>query len=71
MRRTSRYISKALLASTALTLVTAAPAVHAQDDGLVIEEILVTASKRTENVYKTPINISALASSTIEEQRLT
>ena len=64
------HLSKVLLASTALTLVSA-PLVRAQEGSLQIEEITVTASKREESIYKTPINISALASSTIEQQRLT
>lgn len=70
MSRTYSRLSKILLASTALTLVSA-PYVRADENPLQMEEILVTASKREESVFKTPINISALASSTIEQQRLT
>src|SRR5690606_19087101 len=71
MRHTSSYLSKVLLASTALTLIHAAPTRAADDNLMAIGEIIVTASKREANVYKTPINISALASETIEKQRLT
>ena len=70
MSRTYSRLSKILLASTALTLVSA-PYVRADENPLQMEEILVTASKREESVFKTPINISALAASTIEDQRLT
>jgi len=70
MRQTSSYLSKILLASTALTLIHAAPSRAADDSSMAIDEIIVTASKREETVFKTPINISALASETIEKQRL-
>jgi iron complex outermembrane recepter protein len=70
MRQTSSYLSKILLASTALTLIHATPSGAADDSSMAIGEIIVTASKREETVFKTPINISALATETIERQRL-
>jgi len=71
MRRSSNCLSTALLTSTALTLigVPLAPA-SAQERITAIEEITVTATRREETIYKTPINITALAAANMENLRL-
>ncbi|WP_341197961.1 TonB-dependent receptor, partial [Hyphomonas chukchiensis] len=49
-----------------------APAqVEAEDAVAVLEQIVVTAQKRSENVQEVPIAITALSSSTLEKQRVT
>jgi len=71
MRASTRLYS-ALLASTALTVAATLPALaQNQQTAAALEEIVVTASKRAESVYRTPINISALGAADIERQNLT
>jgi iron complex outermembrane receptor protein len=69
MRR-SHFLAKALLATTALTFIQSASAA-AQERGLAIEEIVVTATRRDESILRTPINITAVSSADIDRLRLT
>lgn len=55
--------------AAAVLLALAAPAVFAQEKGA-IEEIVVTAQKRTENMQDVPISIQALNNQTLEELHL-
>ena len=58
-----------LLVST-LALATAMPALAQNTDGLVLEEIVVTARKRTENLQDTPISIAAFSAEGIEARQI-
>ena len=62
------HTQKPLAAALAVVLagLTQSPAALAQSEGLVIEEIVVTARKRTENLQDVPIAISAIDEATIE-----
>ncbi len=56
-----------LWTAVAATLaVTATPSVLAQDSGFVIEEVVVTARKRSENLQEVPIAITAIDAETME-----
>jgi len=49
----------------------ASPALLAQESGLAIEEVIVTAQKRSENLQDVPISIQALGTEAIKELNLT
>ncbi len=63
MKLTKKPLVKAL---TATLLLPAAQWSYAQGDGLAIEEIVVVARKRAENLQEVPIAISAIDESTIQ-----
>ena len=58
--------SPLLLAVLAATAATQAPMVLSQESGFAIEEVVVTARKRAENLQEVPIAISAIDATTIE-----
>jgi iron complex outermembrane receptor protein len=60
----------ALLASSMLTGV-AAQAQTAQSGAVALEEVVVTAQKRSENLQDVPISIQALGTKTLEERHIT
>ena len=69
---------KSLMASTAVLMATAIPgisyaqdAVSAEDDKSGIDEIVVTAQRREENLQDVPISVSAFGAKQIEEKGLT
>jgi len=49
-----------------MILASAAPTIQAQDEKSVMEEIIVTAQKRQENLQEVPISIKALTAETLE-----
>jgi len=49
-----------------MILASAAPTIQAQDEKSVMEEIIVTAQKRPENLQEVPISIKALTAETLE-----
>ena len=57
--------------ATGIVLALASPALLAQDGALAIEEVIVTAQKRSENLQDVPISIQALGSEAIDELNLT
>ena len=73
----SKVVRNLLLGSTAILSVAintglrAEDAPAADDDGVKLEEILVTARKRSENLMDVPDSITALSSSTIERANIT
>lgn len=66
--KSSRYCSRTPV-SAGIVLALASPALLAQDE-LRIEEVIVTAQKRTENLQDVPISIQALGNQAIEELNL-
>ena len=68
--RRNQYLAAAVV-SGALALPQQAPAQQAPDQGLIIEEITVTATKRAESMQDVPISIVALNSDTLREQAIT
>jgi len=58
--------SPLLLAVLAATAATHAPTALSQESGFAIEEVVVTARKRAENLQEVPIAISAIDATTIE-----
>ncbi len=50
----NKYLPGSLLAVSLVALV-AAPAAFAQNDDSVFEEVIVTATKRAENIYDVPM----------------
>ena len=58
--------SPLLLAVLAATAATQAPTALSQESGFAIEEVVVTARKRAENLQEVPIAISAIDATTIE-----
>ena len=54
-----------------IVLALASPALQAQDDSFAIEEVIVTAQKRAQNLQDVPISIQALGSESIKELNLT
>lgn len=67
MRRTNQVLTSALLTTTALTTVGLSSAMAQQ---MVLEELVVTATRRAESVQDIPINITAVAGSDIQRLRL-
>ena len=65
MRATKTYVATLVLLSMPLT-----PVAHAQQAGVMLEEVIVTARKRDENVQGTPIAITAITGATIEQSKL-
>ena len=57
--------------ATGIVLALASPALMAQEGALAIEEVVVTARKRSENLQDVPISIQALGSQSIKELNLT
>jgi iron complex outermembrane receptor protein len=67
--RSQRMLNKKsplFLAVLAVTATTQAPVALSQDSGFVIEEVVVTARKRAENLQEVPIAISAIDATTID-----
>ena len=56
--------------ASGVVLALASPALMAQDDSFAIEEVVVTAQKRTENMQDVPISIQALGGEALEELNL-
>jgi iron complex outermembrane receptor protein len=74
MKKTyARTVSQRLLAATAIALVPSAPALSADDASVGQEgdEIVVTATKRAENVQDVPISISVIAADAVAKRGLT
>jgi len=63
-----RYFSRALIGPAVLALAQVPPSRAA--DAPVLEEIVVTARKRSENLQETPVSITALTASAISEAKL-
>ena len=59
-----------ILAGIAASLAGAPEAVFAQDSGGALEEIVVTARKRAENLQDTPISISAFSSESLQRRQI-
>jgi len=57
--------------ATGVVLALASPALLAQEGALAIEEIIVTAQKRAQNLQDVPISIATLGSEAIQELNLT
>ncbi len=68
--RRTQYLAAAVV-SGALAMPQQAPAQQAADQGLVIEEIVVTAAKREQSMQSVPIAIVALDSDALREQAIT
>jgi iron complex outermembrane receptor protein len=61
-----RLLSLAVAAVTGLPL----PAVYAQEAGLALEEVMVTARKREESLQDTPVSVTALQAGDIEARSM-
>jgi len=71
MKSSNTYIRKPLVAAISGVLASASPVAFAQDTGAdVLEEILVTASRREQRIEDIPYNISAVDGSDIEDQNM-
>jgi outer membrane receptor protein involved in Fe transport len=68
--RRNQYLAAAVV-SGALAMPQQAPAQQSADKGLVIEEIVVTAAKREQNMQDVPIAMVALDSTALREQAIT
>lgn len=68
----SRTLTKALLVSTTveLALLLAGPALAADADSSTLEEVIVTARKRVENLQATPVSVTALSGETVKDLNL-
>ncbi|RMF08577.1 MAG: TonB-dependent receptor [Alphaproteobacteria bacterium] len=68
-----RFYHQLILGTTALSLAGAwgAPAALAQNDGLRLEEIVVTAQKREESLQEVPIQVTAFTAQGIEDAGIT
>jgi iron complex outermembrane receptor protein len=69
-QRTARRAAKALWLGGAAILMSAAPA-YAETAGAQVEELIVTAQKRAENVQSVPIAITALSAQEMERRAVT
>lgn len=67
--RRNQYLAAAVV-SGALAMPQQAPAQEAADQGLIIEEIVVTATKRAESMQDVPIAMVALGSDALREQAI-
>jgi iron complex outermembrane recepter protein len=67
---TLMYPVKALLALLPFLSITIPLHVHAQSSGAVLEEVIVSARKRDENLQNTPIAITAITGKTIEDVKM-
>ncbi len=71
MKSSNTYIRKPLVAAISGVLASASPVAFAQDTGAdVLEEILVTASRREQRMEDIPYNISAVSGTDIEDQNM-
>ncbi len=68
---TARCVLAAVLASAVAMPALAADADAADDNGSGLEEIIVTAQKRSENLQDTPISISVLTSQGLQDRHVT
>jgi len=59
-----------LSVAVAASLLGAAPAAHADDDDVSVEEVVVTVRRRAEKLQDVPITVSAVAGQTLAEERL-
>ena len=68
-----RSISVPLAAALSVTLSQAAPAQNMDrgNDGRVLEQVIVTAQKRQENLQEVPLSITALGTAKLEELHIT
>ena len=60
---------KSLIAAAVLATLPLAPGAIAQE-GLVLEEVIVTARKREENLQDTPVSITAVSGAMINQAKL-
>ena len=65
----NRYTTSALVISLTLPAITSTPVVHAQGPQ-VLENVVVTARKREENLQETPISITAISAQMIEQTNM-
>ncbi len=65
----AQYATPALLVSLVLPTVTVVPFATAQD-ALVLEEVVVTARRRAENLQETPVAITAISGTMIEQAKM-
>jgi outer membrane receptor protein involved in Fe transport len=69
LKRAGVY-SVALLASTMLTSVAAQAQTAAQDTGVSLEQVVVTAQKRSENLQDVPVSIQAMGEAKLEQLQI-
>lgn len=69
-RKTTTLALCAALAFTLLTAAGAAPVAFSQDDQLMLEEVLVTARKRAENLQEVPMAVSVVDAADIASRNL-
>jgi outer membrane receptor protein involved in Fe transport len=65
------FCQKPLALAVALTAAGSAPAVLAQEEAMGLEEVVVTARKRTESLQDVPISIQALSSTKLDQLGIT
>ena len=70
----NRYATIGLSACSALAMTTAGQAVHAQDQDageIVMEEMIVTATKREQSLQDVPVAVTALSGDTLDQAFVT
>jgi outer membrane receptor protein involved in Fe transport len=67
----SYFCQKPLALAVALTAAGSAPALLAQEEAMALEEVVVTARKRTESLQDVPISIQALSSTKLKQLGIT
>ena len=67
----TQFYRKPLALAVAVSAMSAGGAVLAQETGMALEEVVVTARKRSESLQDVPISIQALSSTKIEELGIT
>jgi len=67
----TQFYRKPLALAVAVSAMSAGSAVLAQETGMTLEEVVVTARKRSESLQDVPISIQALSSTKIEELGIT